>query len=266
MIADLIAENLDLVIGIDHDAGPGRNARDGRAGMTEIAGIVLENLVVIDARAIAGLRQVRHVEDQNAARIVGRHIVVDVRADRILDLDSGDIEFRPAVADNHITRLADIDAGIRCADGHHAFNQRVRGLHGINAISAIVRIGTIGPFGAHPADDDVFTLIHLQRIATRILDGQVLNGEIAGRDQQAFRAGRLVGKGQYGFVHTGPANGDTIHGQGQRPFEGKDAGRNFDHIARLRVDQLLHQRGLEVGVRAGQIAALIATATRGERQ
>ena len=43
-------------------------------------------------------------------------VAVDVGADRVLDLDAGDVRLGAVVAYDHVLRLADVDAGIGSAD------------------------------------------------------------------------------------------------------------------------------------------------------
>src|SRR5690606_34773514 len=118
--------------------------------------------------------QVRHVEYQNTAGVVGGDVVVHICADGVLDLDTGDIELGAVVTHDHIAGLAHINAGVGGTDGHVAFHQRVFSLYRVNTVGAILGGWAVGPLHADIANDDVLAFVHLQRIADGVLDGQIL--------------------------------------------------------------------------------------------
>ena len=68
---DDVVEDLDPVVGIDDYPGAGRNARNCTAGRCEVSRVVACYPIVEYARAVTFLRQVGHIENQNAAGVVG---------------------------------------------------------------------------------------------------------------------------------------------------------------------------------------------------
>ena len=112
IVADAVFENFNIVMAGHDNARACRNARHGRAGMAEIAPIIFVNIIVEHANARAWLRQAGHVEDKDAARIVGRDIAINIRVLRIFNLDARHIALGPAVADDDALALTDIDARV----------------------------------------------------------------------------------------------------------------------------------------------------------
>ena len=99
------------------DSAGGHIADDG-AGRREIGRVVSLDPVVEHAGRLAALDfQIGQVEHEDAAGIVGGDIVVDVGKGRILDLDAGDVVLGAGIANDDLTRLADINAGVGRADG-----------------------------------------------------------------------------------------------------------------------------------------------------
>src|SRR5690606_38923144 len=155
VIANVVVEDLDLVVGVDQYAGTGRDTGYRRALVAEVVVIVAFDLVAIDPRGMPRLRQIGHVEYQDAAGIAGGDIVVDVGTDGVLDLDTRNVALGTAVAHHHVARLPDIDAGVRGTDGHHAVDQHILGLHRVDAVGTILGSWAVGPLGTHATDDDV---------------------------------------------------------------------------------------------------------------
>ena len=196
---------------------------------------------------MAFFRQVRHVEHENAAGIVGRHVAEHVRMNGVLDLNARHVEFGPAVAHHDVARLADVNAGVRCADGHRALDQGVFGLHRVDAVSAVLGARAAGPFGAHPAHGDVAPVGDFQGIAGGVLDGEILNREVAGRHQQTLSARQLPLEAQDGLVHAGATDRDAIGVEDQAPLQAQGACRNLDDRPRrsrlnLQPESLLRAR------------------------
>jgi hypothetical protein len=69
----------------------------------------------------------------------------------------------------------------------------------------------------------------------------MLDREIVGVDEHAFRAGDLVLERQDALVRARAAHGDAVRAQGQHALQGMLARRDFDHAAGLRVEELLLQ-------------------------
>src|SRR5690606_27658388 len=110
-------------------------------------------------------RQVREVEHQDAAGVVGGDVVVDVGVGRVLDLDAGDVVFGAAVADDDVVRLADIDAGVGGAVHGDALDQDVLRLDRIDAIGAVLGLGPAGPFDGEIPVGDVVGALGLDPVA-----------------------------------------------------------------------------------------------------
>ena len=56
--------------------------------------------------------QLRHVEDQDSPRIIGRNIIVNIRVHGVLDLNPGDIIFGAIATNDNVLGLTDIQSGI----------------------------------------------------------------------------------------------------------------------------------------------------------
>lgn len=229
--------------------------------MTKIACIVGEDLVVIDARNASLLLKLGHVEHENAAGVVGCDIVIDIGADRVLNLNSRNIVFSAIVPDDNIARLSDINAGIRSPDRDIAFNQNVGRLHRIDAIRSVLLARTVRPFGPDTADRDILAFVDLERIALCIFDCEILDRKVACGNQQALCPGDLIGKTENGFVHPCPADRYAIHRQAQTAIEIVRPFRNFDDITWLGINQLRHQGlfGADFGFRRISLRRLSAT-------
>ena len=237
VVANFVVEHLHPVVGVDEDAGTGRHPGHRRARNAEVGGVVVNHSIVEHPGAVAFLRQVRHVEHQNAAGVVDCHIAEHVRMDGVLDLDARHVEFGPAVADHDVARLADVDAGVRCADGHRALDEGVFGLHRVNAVGAVLSARAAGPFGAHPAHGDVAPVGDFQGIAGCVLNGKILNGEVAGRHQQAFGTRQLSCEAQDGLIHARPTDRDAVRVEHQAPVQAQRARRNLnDRPGHCRLD------------------------------
>ena len=153
--------------------------------------VVGHDLVVEDAAEPAVLgRQVGHREDQDAARVVGRHVLVDVGPGAVFDLDAGDVFLDRVAPDDDVGRLADVDAGVGGTGDLAALDQHVGAKHGIDSVAAIGLFGPAGPLGADVAKDDPLGAVDLDPVTAGIFDGQVGEGDIllAG-DEQPLAAG-----------------------------------------------------------------------------
>src|SRR5690606_22500057 len=212
---DLAAEDLDVVVGHDHHARAGRHRGHRRALATEVVVVVGDDAVVEHARGVPGLRQVGHVEHQDAPGIPGGDVVVHVRADAVLDLDPGHVLLGAVAAHHHVLRLADVDAGVGGADHHRVLDQHVLRLHRVQAVGAVVGVRTVGPLHAHAADGDVLALVDLQAVALAVLDGEVLQGEVVGIDDQALGTAALALEAEDGLVHARAADGHAVHAQAE---------------------------------------------------
>jgi hypothetical protein len=85
----------------------------------------------------------------------------------------------------------------------------------------------------------------------------MLDREIVGVDEHAFRAGDLVLERQDALVRARAAHGDAVRAQGQHALQGMLARRDFDHAAGLRVEELLLQGFLERRVRVARWRRLL---------
>jgi len=187
-------------------------------------------------------------EEWPGAGVAGGRVAVDVGADRILDLDAGDVRLGAVVAHDHVLRLADIDAGIRSADRGGVLDQHVRALDRVDAVGAVRRLRAAGPLDAHVADRDVRAVVDLQAVALAVLDRQVLEREVVGIDEHALGPGHLVLEREYTFVRPGAADRHAVCAQGQHAAEPMQPRRNLDDGAGLGVEQLLLQALLECAV------------------
>ena len=219
VVADFVIEHLHPVVGVDEDAGTGGHPGHRRARNAEVGGVVVNHSIVEHPGAVAFLWQVRHVEHQNAAGVVDRHVAEHVRMDGVLDLDARHIEFGPAVAHHDVARLADVDAGVRCADGHRALDEGVFGLHRVDAVGAVLSARAAGPFGAHPAHGDVAPVGDFQGVTGGVLNGEILDGEVAGGHQQTLRTRQLPCEAQDGLIHACPADRDAVRVEHQAPLQ-----------------------------------------------
>ena len=148
VVTQRVVEDLYLIVGIDDDAGPCRNARHRGALGSEIRGVVLVDAVIEHPRADARLRQVRHVEHQYAARIARDLVVVHVGATRVFDFDAGNIEFDSIAANDDVRRLPNVNAGIRCAAHHAILDQHLARTNWIQTVSAVGGFGSTRPLDA----------------------------------------------------------------------------------------------------------------------
>ena len=69
----------------------------------EVRRVVLQDVVGVHAGAVARHRKVRHAEYKNPASVVLHHVVVDIRADAVLDLDARDILLGAIVTNDDVT-------------------------------------------------------------------------------------------------------------------------------------------------------------------
>ena len=219
----------------------------------EVVVIVFDDLVVVDAAVMADfLWQVGQREDQDAAGVVGGHVFVDVGVDRVFDFDAGHVVLGPVAAHDDVLRLADVDAGVRGVAGDAIFDQHVLAQHRIQAVAAVGFLGSAGPTGADFAKRDAVAAVDLDRVALGVFDGQVLDREILpcwSRECLRRRCLALLVEGQNRLVLALAANRDVADVERQRGGELELAFAEFDHVARLGVDQ----RGLSplLGVGAG---------------
>ncbi len=187
-------------------------------------------------------------------------ILINVGARRVFNFDTGDIVLSPVAADDDITGLADIQAGIGGADGRGVLDQNVGALHRIDAVGTILVTRTGGPFGAHAAYGDVFRAVDFQSVAFGVFNGQVFDGEVIGGDLEACRAGFLVFEGQNGLVHAFAAERDVLYRERKAAVELVAALRQLDHRPRLGEDQGFLQAFLKI--RAGSETGAVVTANR----
>src|SRR5690606_15390007 len=131
---DDVVEHVNPVSGQDHHAGAGGHLADDIAFGRKVLGVVVDDLVVEDPGMVTGLGQVGHVEHQDAAGIVGGDVVIHIGVDGIFGFDARHVVFGAAAANDDIAGLTDINAGIRCADGHAVFNQHVVAVDGIETV------------------------------------------------------------------------------------------------------------------------------------
>ncbi len=117
---------MHVTVGHDDDARSGWYARHDIAGRGEIAGVVVDDLIVEDSRRVsARLRQIRQIENKNAASIVLGNVSVNVRIHRIFYLDAGNIVLGDRIANDDVFGLADIDTRIGCTAYDNALDEHV---------------------------------------------------------------------------------------------------------------------------------------------
>ena len=247
IVLEGIVEHMDVAVRHDDDAGARRHARDDVAGGGKVARVVGEDLVGIDAGCVAaGDRKVRQVEHQDAAGIVAGDVSVHVRAGRVLDLDAGDVELDDRVAHDDVGGLADIDAGVRGAADGHVLDQHVLRFDRVDAVGAIGLVGLAAPFDGQLLVGDPVGALGLDAVALGIADGEVRQGDIIGRDQQAFAGARLLGEVEHGDTLPRAAQRDAIHVQRQRIGQREGARGHDDRVAGLGIDQRALKRRAEI--------------------
>ena len=191
-------------------------------------------------------------EDEDAAGVVGRQVVVDVGPGRVLDLDARDVLLDRVAPDDDVLRLADVDAGVGGADDLAVLDHHVGAEHGIDPVAAVGLLRAAGPLGADVAEDDPLGPLDLDRVTPGVFDGEVLEGDVllAG-DEQPLAAGPLplVLEAEDRLVRPLAADGHAADVERERGPEVEPARAELDDVARLGVD---HRRlGPLRGVRAG---------------
>ena len=129
-------------------------------------------------------------------------------------------------------------------------------MHRVEPIAAVGLLRPAGPLGADVAEDDPLRALDLDRVALRVLHGEVLDGDVllAG-DEQALAAGPrpLVLEAQDRPVRPLAADGHAADVERERGAEVEPALAELDDVARLGVDQrrLGPLRGIRAGLDAG---------------
>src|SRR5690606_21409179 len=107
----------------------------------------------------------------------------NIGAETVLDLDTGDIIFGKAVANDDVLTLADIDARIGSAAHGDAFHQHIGRRNGIDAVSAVLFVRPFRPFDAQVTEGDPVNAFRLDTVALRILDREIFEHHIIGGDK-----------------------------------------------------------------------------------
>jgi len=189
----------------------------------------------------AHLRQVRQIEDEDAARVVVREIAVDVGVLRVFNLDARDVEADAVVADDDVFGLADIDAGVRAGDDFGVLHQDVRGLDRVEAVGAIVLVRPARPDDPQIIHRDAVDALRLDAVTLGVLDRKAGEQHAVRRDEQPLARPRLALEAEHARCGPGAAHGDIVDIERQAVRQSEGARAEFDHVARLRLDQ----RGLQ---------------------
>ncbi len=189
----------------------------------------------------AHLRQVRKIEDEDAAGIAARGVAIDVGEHGIFDLDAGDIVFGEAVPDHDLLRLADIDAGIRRAAHGDAIDEDVGGTDRIDAVGAVLRVGAVRPFDAEIDEADAVDALRLDTVALGVFDRKAGQEHAVRRHQQPLARALLALEAEHGPARTGALHGHAVDVERQAVAERIAAGRERHGVARCR----LYERGLD---------------------
>ncbi len=144
--------------------------------------------------------QAGHVEDHQAAGVVGGEVVVDVGVRpcfrfRCRRRCGSARQWRTDDA----AALADVEAGVGSADGDAFFDQHVRTLHGIEAVGAVGGGLLAGPFDAHVADGDVAGAEDFHGVAGGVFDGEAFEREVVAGRFDPLAAGGLAFEGEDSF-------------------------------------------------------------------
>src|SRR3546814_11504870 len=123
-----------------------------------------------DLGGVPRLRQVGHVEHQDAAGVAGGDVVIHVGADAVLDPDPGHVLLGAVAAHHHVLRLADVDAATRGAAHHRVLDHHVPGLHRVLPVVSVVDSLAACPSLPHPPDADVFSTVALGAVACPFLN------------------------------------------------------------------------------------------------
>src|SRR3546814_1706143 len=91
------------------------------------------------------------------------------------------------------------------------------------------------------------TLFPYTTLFRSVLDREALQGEVVGVDDQPLGAAALALEAEHGLVHPRAADGHPVHAQAEAAVERVAAGRDLDHVAGLRIQQLLLQHLLVAG-------------------
>ena len=206
----------------------------------EILPIVRPNLIPENATLPTFLlRKVRQCEHQHSARIVFRRISVDVRPDRVLDLDPRHVLPRHVVPNNCVLALPHVDPGIGRADRLALLDQHVPALDRIQAVGTVVRTRAARPFHANTSNRHPVGPGDLECVPPWILDGQVLDREPALGHQHPLASGprRLIGESKNRAVRPRASNRHTLHRQGQRSCKVEGPRPQQHHVSRFCLDQ-----------------------------
>ena len=147
------------------------------------------------------LRQIRHIEHEDTACIVGRDIVEHVGVHRVLNLNASHVVFGPRIFNDHILRLSNVDARVRGTNRDNRVDERIFSLNWVDSVSAVIYARSARPLRPHSPDHDIARFIDLQRVALRILDGQIFDHEVTPRDKQSLSADQLSLKIENRIVH-----------------------------------------------------------------
>src|SRR3546814_2007441 len=104
VVGNLVAEDLYIVVGHDHHARAGRHRGHRGTRAPEVVVVVGDDAVVEHTGGVPRLRQVGHVEHQDAAGVAGGDVVIHVGADAVLDLDPGHVLLGAVAAHHQIGR------------------------------------------------------------------------------------------------------------------------------------------------------------------
>ena len=243
----------------------GTRGHDVPLGSEVLVVVGLHRVLVDPAVAAILLGQVGHREDEDAAGVVGRHVLVNIGPGAVLDLDAGDVLLDLVAADDDILRLADVDSRVRSTTHDALLDQDISTEHGVESVSAVGLRGAAGPLGPDVPDDESLRAAHLHGVSLGVLDGQMLERDVRlARQQQSFASGALslVLEAQDRLV--GPLALDR-HGadvERERRGELELARAELDDLAGLGLDQ--RGLGLLRCVRSGlDPGDLLGTRSRG---
>ena len=203
----------------------------------------------VDER-LAVTREVGQVAEEDAGAVVVRVVARDLGHRRVLDLEAHDVAEGLRVADDHVLRLAHVEARVLGVAHLALLDEHVRRLRGVDAIAAVLGVGPAGPGHRHVAQRDLVRLLDADRLPRRVLHGEVLDGEPIADAGDAVRSAQLPGEVEHGAPLLRAAQLDVGLGDGELIVERVGPGGEADHVPRLRrADRALHQivRGVGVG-------------------
>src|SRR5262245_27285033 len=185
--------------------------------------IVIDDPVIFNGRVAADFRWIiRQQEYEDAARVVVRVIVFDQRADRIFDLDAGDVRVDLAIPDDNVGRLADVDRGVFDAGCQHSFDEHSLAFDRVDAVKPRI-------MNLQIAEGRVLAAVDGDAVVDIVLDDQILDREIVARSDYRVSEFILAIEDRALVVLLQPADRDVVQVHQERFIV--RAGTDFDSVA-----------------------------------